>query len=98
MEIDEDFLSIKVNLRTAYKFTKYCCICGYNPIKPNPIESHYVRAVKKSGTEITGFTNLMKTLNKRQIVICEKSQIKIHNGTYNGMKLSDFYDQDLLEL
>jgi hypothetical protein len=90
-EINPDFLSIKVNLRTAFKFTKYCCICSCSPTTANPIESHLVKAVKKSGTEITGFTNIMKSLNKRQIVICKKCHIKIHKGTYNGIKLSDFY-------
>jgi hypothetical protein len=30
-KINTDFLTIRVNLRTAYKFTKYCCICGCTP-------------------------------------------------------------------
>ena len=81
-EINPDFLTVKVNLRTAYKFTKYCCICGCNPTSANPIQSHHVKAVRKSGTEITGFTNVMKILNKKQIVICKRCHINIHNGTY----------------
>jgi hypothetical protein len=36
---DTDFLTVKVNLRTAYKFIKYCSICGASPTNNNPIES-----------------------------------------------------------
>lgn len=79
-KIPIDFLNIQVNLRTAYKFTKYCCICGASPTHGNPIESHHVKAIKKAGHEITGFTEIMKTLNNKQIVCCKQCHQKIHSG------------------
>jgi hypothetical protein len=85
-------------LRTSYKFTKYCCICGTSPSKKNPIEAHHVNAITKSGTEITGFTEIMKTLNKKQITICKHCHQSIHKGNYNGIKLSEFYDPILAEI
>lgn len=90
--LETDFLTIKINLRTAYKFTKYCCICGATPTPGNPIESHHVKAIKKPETEITGFTEIMIILNKKQIIICRTCHKKIHKGQYHGIKLSEFYD------
>jgi hypothetical protein len=93
-----DFLTIRVNLRIAYKFTKYCCICGTSPRGSNPIEAHHVNAIKKAGKEVTGFTEIMKNLNKKQITTCRQCHKNIHKGNYNGIKLSEFYDPILAEL
>jgi hypothetical protein len=35
-ERDKDFLNVKVNLKTSYKFIKYCVICGCSPSEGNP--------------------------------------------------------------
>ena len=40
---NSDFLTIHVNLSTAYKFTKYCCICDKSLTTKNLIESHHIR-------------------------------------------------------
>jgi hypothetical protein len=93
-----DFLTVHVNLRTSYKFTKFCCICGTSPSNSNPIEAHHVHAIKKSGIEITGFTEIMRILNKKQITICRKCHINRHRGKYNGLKLSEFTDPILAEI
>lgn len=95
--INTDFMTIKVNLRTAYKFTKYCCICGCSSTPGNPIESHHVRSVRKIGQTNEGFQKIMRQLNSRQIVCCKKCHQNIHNGKYNQMKLSEFYDPILAE-
>jgi predicted HNH restriction endonuclease len=70
----------------------------YFSFKKNPIEAHHVNAIKKSGTEITGFTEIMKNLNKKQITICKQCHQFIHKGDYNGIKLSEFYDPILAEI
>lgn len=44
---DPDFLTIHINLRTAFKIQKYCSISGVQLTNGNPIESHYVRSIKK---------------------------------------------------
>lgn len=93
-----DFLIIKVNLRTAYKTTKYCCICGSQGEPSNPIEAHHVKAIKKSNIKITEFTEIMKNLGKKQIICCKKCHNNIHKGYYNKIKLSEFYNKELAEI
>lgn len=96
-EKDKDFLNIKVNLKTSYKFTKYCAICGASPSPGNPIQSHHVRHVRK-GKNTDFVRNTMRVLNKRQLVCCKTCHNRIHNGTYNGLKLADFFDPDLARI
>jgi group II intron reverse transcriptase/maturase len=91
-----DFLTYKVNLRTAFKMEKYCTICGTKPTKENPIEAHHVKAIKKSGIEITGFTEIMRILNRKQITCCKQCHIKIHKGQYNNMNVSELHDPYLV--
>jgi len=93
----EDFISVKVNLRTAFKIKKYCPLCGAENSSFNPIEMHHVKAVRK-GKEV-GFTKeVMRVLNKKQIPCCRNCHRKIHRGQYDGKKLTDFYDPQMLEL
>jgi len=80
-ETSPDFLSIKINLKSAYKMIKYCCICGVENTKENPIESHHVKAIRKSGMRIFGFTQIMKDIGKKQI-ICSKCHHNIHKSSY----------------
>jgi len=90
-----DFLSIKVNLRTMFKINKYCCICGTTGSKENRIEAHHIKHVHKG--KLTGFSEIMRSLNKRQIICCRTCHTRIHKGLYNGTRLIDFYDPVLAE-
>jgi len=50
---------------------------------------HHVKHIKKSGKTTKGFTKLMAKLNRKQIPVCIKCHVKIHNGTYDGIGLKD---------
>lgn len=78
--IDKDFLTQRLNLRTAYKTQKYCCICGTSPSLGNPIESHHIKSVKKLGQTYTGFDLIMRQLNSKQLVCCKTCHNNIHSG------------------
>lgn len=92
-----DFFTLRINLRTAFKYTRYCCICGTNHSKSNPIQSHHVRQIKK-GVNTRFVTEVMRVLNKKQLVCCKVCHNRIHNGTYNGISLSSFFDPVLAKL
>lgn len=92
LNIDE-ICSIKtINWRTAYKLQKYCCICG----KQDEIEYHHVRHIKTGKVE--GFLQVMQQLNRKQIPTCKECHKNIHSGKYNGMKLKDLFDGNLVIL
>lgn len=91
---NHDFMNIRVNLRTAYKLSSVCCICGTTGTRSNPIQSHHVRHIHKG--RVVNFTKeIMRRLGKRQIVCCKACHVKIHRGEYDNMKLSDLADPDL---
>ncbi len=94
---NNDFLTIQINLRTAFKTTKYCCICGTTPTNSNPIESHYIKSIRKIGQINKGFNLIMRQLNSKQIVICKTCHNKIHDAKYDDMKLNEFFDPIMTE-
>jgi len=59
---------------------------------------HHIRHVRKRGKTVKGFSQVMASLNRKQIVVCKTCHRKIHRGEYDGVKLNDFYDPDLASL
>jgi retron-type reverse transcriptase len=95
--IDYDIFSMKniaVNLRSQYFTKTYCSVCGAEPTPGNEIEMHHLKHIRKG--KITGFGQVMKNLNRKTIPVCEECHNKIHKGTYDGLKLKDIFDADLI--
>lgn len=91
---DEDFLHVKINWRTVYKLNKHCVICG----STNRVQMHHIKHVRKMAQTLKGFAQVIAMLNRKQILVCHECHRRIHNGTYDGISLSDFYDPDLATL
>lgn len=88
----EDIFCPKINWRTKYKLTKYCCICG----STQDIQYHHVRHIKIG--KVTGFLQVMKQLNRKQIPVCPSCHRNIHSGKYNSLKLEELFDERLIFL
>lgn len=88
----DDIPTIKYNWRTKYKLIRHCCICG----STQNIEYHHVRHIKVGKSE--GFLQVMKQLNRKQIPTCHNCHVNIHKGLYDGIKLTDLYDEQLIVL
>lgn len=80
-----------IKLKTKSKLNFPCCICG----EKDNIEMHHVKHVRKMGEKVKGFTKLMATLNRKQIPVCRKCHVKIHNGLYDGLALSKLAHPEL---
>jgi predicted HNH restriction endonuclease len=48
---------------------------------------HHIKALKTA--KAVGFINVMKAMNRKQIPVCKSCHVKIHNGSYDKLKLSD---------
>lgn len=86
-----DLVRIAVRLRTNSKLGMPCCICG----SEYDIVMHHVRHIRKmdSAGKDMGFARVLRALNRKQIPVCESCHRKIHQGKYDGLKLSDLkYD------
>jgi hypothetical protein len=57
----DEICNVRINCRTKYKLTKHCAICG----SQDHVEYHDVRHVRIC--KITGFLQIMKQLNRKQI-------------------------------
>lgn len=90
----EPFTQVRNNLRSAYKLQKHCSICMITHSKENPIELHHVNHIKKG--KVSGFTGIMKALNRKTIPCCKKCHMKIHKGQYDGIRLRNIMDTDLI--
>lgn len=75
-----------IKLRTRSKLFSPCCICG----ETENIEMHHVKHIRKIGEKVKGFTLTMAKINRKQVPVCHDCHVKIHNGKYDGLKLSKF--------
>jgi group II intron reverse transcriptase/maturase len=86
---DIDHLNTSISMRTRSKVGKPCCICGHTEDE-GQVEMHHVRHIRKLShkREPTGFNHIFRKLNRKQIPVCEECHRKIHQGVYDGLKLS----------
>ena len=92
LNIDEICTIKTINWRTSFKLQNHCCICG----SIGDIEYHHVRHIKVGKVE--GFLQVMQQLNRKQIPTCKQCHNNIHAGKYNGLKLADLYNANLIIL
>lgn len=85
-----DLVQMAYRMYTRSKLGKPCCIC--NSVKQ--VENHHVRHIRKMKQKAAkGFQKVMQSLNRKQIPVCKACHLKIHQGKYDGLKLSDLaYD------
>lgn len=88
----DEICSVKINWRTRFKLTRHCCVCG----NTEGIEYHHVRHIKVNKTE--GFLQVLTNLNRKQIPVCQKCHLNIHQGKYDSLKLTDLFDERLIIL
>jgi hypothetical protein len=70
-----------VNWRTYRNLTSVCAI--------EKVEMHHVNAGK-----VTGFTQVMKQLNRKQIPLCKKHHTEVEKGLYDGIRVTELIDID----
>lgn len=95
---EADMLTLhKVNLRTAFKETSFCAVCGK---KEKSLHNHHIKHLKwKKNPNIKGykgFDKIVAALGRKQIPVCRDCHQKIHSGKYNGMALNEIYDVRLV--
>ena len=64
-----------------------CELCG----KYGAVAGHHIRKLKdlkKRGREILGWQKRMMALRRKSLFVCKECHNKIHNGTYDGQKLT----------
>jgi len=85
-----DLVRMNERMRTRSKLGLPCCIC----YESNRVAMHHVRHIRKmTEKQAKGFNSLLAKLNRKQIPVCAECHRKIHNGTYDGLKVSDLvYD------
>jgi group II intron reverse transcriptase/maturase len=85
-----DLLSWQWSLRSKSKLGFPCLICG----SYEDVQMHHVRHIRKMGDKKpTGFTAVMRALNRKQVPVCKKCHDGIHRGDYDGISMQDLaYD------
>lgn len=78
----------KINWRSYKNLEAYCIICGTR----ENIEWHHVRSIRKG--KVTGFTQVMKQLNRKQVPLCKQHHLEVTQGKYDQTKISDLVHID----
>jgi group II intron reverse transcriptase/maturase len=86
--VNIDRVRTAITMRTRSKLGRPCCICGESA---GQIVMHHVRHIRKLSNkkETTGFNRVLRAINRKQIPVCEECHRKIHQGTYDSLKLSN---------
>lgn len=72
-------------MRTQKNFWNPCYVCG----STENIQMHQVKHIRKMNEKVKGFTKIMAMLNRKQIPVCHSYHVKIHNGTYDEIRLTE---------
>jgi nicotine oxidoreductase len=75
-----------INWRTYRNLTSLCALCGTT----ENIEMHHVKAIRKG--KVTGFTQVMKQINRKQIPLCRIHHIEVERGYYDSIDISELID------
>jgi nicotine oxidoreductase len=84
---DIDLVRTAIQMRTRSKLGRSCCICGESA---EQIVMHHVRHIRKLShkRQATGFNRILRAINRKQVPVCTTCHGKIHQGTYDNLKLS----------
>jgi hypothetical protein len=82
----EGVINFNIRLRTRSKLGRSCVICGSD----DGVAMHHLKHVRRVGAKTDGFDRVKATINRKQISVCRTCHQRIHNGEYDGKKLSDF--------
>lgn len=85
---------IAINLRSGYQLKLHCCICGERNTEDTPVVMHHIKHIRKG--KVSGFAQVMKSLNRKTIPTCKPCHKKIHHSTYNRYKLKHLYDLEMI--
>ncbi len=85
---DPDFFNPlnKINWRTLRNLDAICCICGTS----ENVEMHHIHAIRKG--KVTGFSQVMKQLNRKTIPLCKQHHIAAEKGLLSDIKKEDLYN------
>lgn len=72
--------------RTQILSSTHCLICNAT----YQLEMHHVKTLRKDGVCLTDryMIAVMQRMNRKQITVCKKCHVDIHNGKYDGISLS----------
>ena len=80
----KDPFQIYANRVSRSSLQQPCLVCG----SETKIEMHHVKHIRKNGVRYGGFQKEMSLLNRKQIPLCRNCHQKVHQGRYDGIKLT----------
>jgi hypothetical protein len=86
---DVDTLPAWVPHKTQTRLLDCCVICR----SPERVEMHHVRHIRKRGQALRGFALSLAAINRKQVPVCQACHRAIHQGTYDGAKLTSLLDR-----
>ena len=85
--LNRDLFEVYVGRKTRSKLGRlYLC--------NEKVEMHHIKHIRrrKNTKEKQTFSTFMGLINRKQVPVCRDCHLKIHNGSYDGIKLSELAD------
>lgn len=54
------------------------------------IEMHHLKHIKTLNSKLDSFGKMMAKINRKQVPLCRKCHMDVHNGIYSGKSLKNF--------
>lgn len=84
-DVKTEISTLYITRRSRTLLKKICTICN----STEKVEMHHVKHIRKMNTKLTPMEKSMVSLNRKQIPVCRKCHLDIHNGLYDGINLKD---------
>lgn len=86
-EVNSDIFSPmeSINWRSFRNLDSICAICGTT----KDIQMHHIKHIKVG--KVSGFTQVLKQLNRTMIPLCRTHHWEVHSGKYDNISLSELY-------
>jgi group II intron reverse transcriptase/maturase len=78
-----DLIHLGIHLRTRTKLEESCVICDSD----DQVQMHHVKHIRKDRAK--GFTQILQSINRKQVPVCIGCHADIHHGRYDGISIKD---------
>lgn len=63
-----------------------CSSCGSS----SNIEMHHIKHIKTINLKLSTFDKMMAKINRKQVPLCRKCHLEVHNGIYKGKSIKNY--------
>lgn len=82
-KFNDIFSIVDFKISTISRLDSPCANCN----SMDNVEMHHVRHIKTINVKLTPFDKMLARINRKQVPLCRKCHLEVHQGKYQGKSL-----------